>query len=88
MVDTDRYLKICYRHIELNAVRAKICKQPEDYAWSSHRHHACGGPDRVISIHYGYRALGTTAAARRKRYQGWFEERPSEADLAAIRASA
>jgi hypothetical protein len=41
----------------------------------------------VVSLHHGYRALGRTDEDRQKRYQGWFEGRPSEADLAGIRAS-
>jgi putative transposase len=87
VVDTDAYLKVCYQYIELNPVRANFCKRPDDYRWSSHRHHAYGEPDRVVSLHHGYRALGRTDEDRQKRYQGWFEGRPSEADLAGIRAS-
>ncbi len=37
-----RYAIACARYIELNAVRAKLCKRPEQWPWSSARAHLSG----------------------------------------------
>lgn len=71
-VTTDGYLKICYQYIELNPVRSGFCTQPADYRWSSHRHHAYGDHDRVVTRHRSYTLLGETNAERQQRYRGWF----------------
>jgi putative transposase len=85
VIDNDAYLKVCYQYIELNPVRAKFCQQPADYDWSSHRHHAYGESDRIVSQHRGYTMLGKTDEQRQKRYQGWFRQQPSDAELTEIR---
>ena len=73
IVDTDAYLKVCYQYIELNPVKDGYCAAPADYLWSSHRYHALGESDRVVSPHRAYLDLGRTEAERRRRYQGWFK---------------
>ena len=88
VIDNNRYLKVCYQYIELNPVRAGFCKQPADYQWSSHRHHAYGEADRIITKHRGYTLLGETEEQRQMRYRGWFEQQPSDAELNEIRSSA
>lgn len=82
---TDYYLRVCFQYIELNPVRAGFCKRPRDYAWSSHRYHAYGGDDRVITPHAKYLTLADSPVTRRRRYRRWFREEQSEEDLAAIR---
>lgn len=37
VVDTDSYLLEVCRYVDLNPVRAKMCKQPGAYPWSSYR---------------------------------------------------
>jgi len=58
-VDTERYLRVCYQYIELNPVRAGFCKRARDHAWSSHRYHAYGEYDRVVTPHQKYLALNS-----------------------------
>jgi len=84
-VATDRYLRICYQYIELNPVRACICRRARAYIWSSHRYHAYGALDRVVTPHEMYLVLAETNANRRRRYRRWFREPQSAEDLAAIR---
>jgi len=36
IVDSDNYLLACMRYVDLNPVRAGICKHPADYRWSSY----------------------------------------------------
>jgi putative transposase len=85
-VNTDGYLKVCYQYIELNPVRAGFCKAPEDFSWSSHRYHAYGGLDPVVTQHSGYTQLGKTDEERQQRYRGWFAQQPTEAELTEIRS--
>ncbi len=85
LVNTDRYLAACYRYIELNPVRANLVANPADWPWSSHRLHAFGEPDRVVSVHDNYADLGPTAQHRRSRYRRWFRDSPTEDELKNIR---
>jgi putative transposase len=86
-VNTDGYLKICYQYIELNPVRAGLCKQPEEFSWSSYLHHAYGEMNSVVTQHSGYLELGATEDERQERYRGWFRQRLSEQQLEQIRAA-
>jgi len=85
LVNTDCYLKTCYRYIELNPVRANLVANPADWPWSSHRLHAFGTPDRVVSMHDYYADLGTSARHRRSRYRHWFQDPLTEDELQNIR---
>ena len=86
LVDTDPYLQVCYQYIELNPVRAGLCKQPDDYRWSSHRHHAYGEPDRLVTRHGAYLALASDDAGRQSRYREWFRQPLKDEPLAQIRS--
>jgi len=85
LVNTDRYLRNCYRYIELNPVRANIVANPADWPWSSHHLHAFGKPDRLISKHSYYADLGNSAQRRQSRYQKWFQEPLTDDELKNIR---
>ncbi len=85
LVDGERYLLACLRYIELNPVRAMIVSNPADYRWSSHRHHARGEADALITEHPLYDALGPTPEARRAAYRALFETALDEGLLSSIR---
>ena len=42
LIDSERYLLVCSRYIELNPVRARMVERPDDYRWSSYRANALG----------------------------------------------
>lgn len=42
LVQSERYLLVCSRYIELNPVRAGMVTRPEAYRWSSYRANALG----------------------------------------------
>ncbi|MDH3511753.1 MAG: transposase [Gammaproteobacteria bacterium] len=85
LVNTDRYLAACYRYIELNPVRANLVADPAEWPWSSHRRHAFGEPDRVVSVHNIYDDLAPSPERRRSRYRGWFRDSLTENELDNIR---
>jgi putative transposase len=85
LVTTDHYLQACYRYIELNPVRAGLVADPADWIWSSHRFHALGQPDRVVSKHGYYADLGDSDHRRQTRYKTLFREQLTEHELESIR---
>ncbi len=87
LVDGERYLLACLRYIELNPVRAKMVTGPAEYRWSSHRHHALGEADALITEHPLYDALGPTPEARRAAYRALFEAAIDEGLLSSIRGA-
>ncbi len=51
LIDAEQYLLTCYRHIEMNPVRANMVDHPGDYQWSSYHCHATGNPASIINDH-------------------------------------
>jgi len=44
------HLLACARYVELNPVRARLVKRPDDWAWSSARAHLGGADDEVVKV--------------------------------------
>ena len=72
-VHVRRHVLACMRYIELNPVRARLARRPEDYRWSSYRANALGQEDVLITPHPYYYALGRSAEKRRATYRDSFE---------------
>jgi putative transposase len=87
VVEADRYLLACMRYIELNPVRAGIVQRPEQYPWSSYRHHAGLSADPAIVDHPLYWSLGNTPFERQASYMRLFEQEAGSAELDRIRAA-
>ncbi len=68
LVQTQRYLLACMAYIDLNPVRAELCAQPQDYAWSSYAHYAGLRSDALITPHGEFFHLGNTPFAREQAY--------------------
>jgi len=85
LVDSERYFLTVSRYIELNPVRANMCRNPAEYRWSSFRHLAAGVPNSIISPHLLYLALGSTESERQECYRHLFLEHISELTLQDIR---
>lgn len=85
LVDSSRYLLTCYRYIELNPVRAAMVTDPAECRWSSYRGNALGEPDRLITPHPLYLALGAEGSARRSAYRALFKQALGDDELADIR---
>jgi len=87
LIDSDTYLFACHRYIELNPVRAGMAVSPEDYAWTSHAHYTNSKPNRLISEHPVYVALGPTAESRRLEFLKLFDVPFEEQALMKLRNS-
>ena len=84
-IDSDAYLLICQRYIELNPVRAGIVPLPAAYKWSSYRANAEGSGNELLTPHPIFLGLGNDAAARRLAYRALFDIPMSEKDMQRIR---
>lgn len=80
LIQGDRHLLACQRYVEMNPVRAGMVERPEQYAWSSHRHHLGLVSDPLVSPHSVYWALGNTPFERELAYRGLFESLPAVSD--------
>jgi putative transposase len=84
-VDTDAYLLIVMRYIELNPVRAGMCMRPEDHAWSSVHAHLGTHVDPLVSLHPLFLSHHGGTGMRRDTWGTWLRAGMSDADLASIR---
>jgi putative transposase len=64
LVQSEGYLLTCYCYVELNPVNAGMVGHAEDYAWSSYRENALGGPSSgLLTPHAEYLRVGASAYA-------------------------
>lgn len=68
-VGKDNYFIQCGKYIELNPVRAKISRKPEDYPYSSYRHYAIGEENPLLTRDLFYNTLGLDEKSRRTQYR-------------------
>ena len=88
LIDSEQYLLICMRYIELNPVRAKnMVNHPAKYPWSSFAYNALGKEDLLITPHIEYRRLGKNAQDRQSAYRQLFRARIPEVTLEELRES-
>ncbi|TMO52413.1 transposase [Pseudoalteromonas ruthenica] len=85
LVDSDRYLLLVSRYIELNPVRANMVVHPSEYPWSSYRHNALDKQIELIKEHPVYQALGKDKSARKQAYQALFKSQMPDYCVAQIR---
>lgn len=85
LVDSERYCLACYRYIELNPIRAAMCKLPEDYRWSSYGVNAMGDTNPGIQPHAAWKALAATNMDRYEKYRLLVEEAGDSEKLERIR---
>ena len=86
-IATVKYLFAVYQYIELNPVRARIAKSPDEYPWSSYRTNALGAPNAIVQPREEWLGLGQTEEERCERYRQLFNTALDESVIAEIRAS-
>ena len=72
LVQTEDYLLLCQRYIELNPVRAAMVDDPAHYRWSSYRANALGQVDDLLTPHEIFLALGRDVGERQAAYRALF----------------
>ena len=87
LVDAEEYLLRCYRYIESNPMRSGLVNSPEEYPWSSYRHHTWGKINPYIKEHKIYLDLGQTNEERQYAYRELFNKTLSEQETHKIRSS-
>ncbi len=85
LLDSEQYLLICSRYIELNPVRAGMVKSPEEYPWSSYQANALGTDNKLLVPHLVYQALGSDEGERYNNYRALFKHHINENELNEIR---
>lgn len=86
LVDTERYMMMVYRYIELNPVRAAMVERPENHRWSSVHANLGLLKDPLVTPHSIYLALDHDAIIRAAAYRTWLHAGVSTDDLQRIRA--
>lgn len=84
LIESERYLLACMVYIDLNPVRAGMVAQPADWPWSSHARYVGLAPDRLVTPHALYWALGNTPFAREAAYAELVQAGISNAQQSAL----
>lgn len=85
LIDSDQYLLICMRYIELNPVRANMVEHPGDYPWSSYRANATELSDELIDEHPVFTAMASGHSDRQQAYRELFRHLLDEETIHQIR---
>lgn len=85
LVQSENYLMVCQRYIELNPVRAKMVSDPAQYSWSSFQAHGLGKAIAMHSPHREYLALDSQPETRQKVYRSLFVDGVSQELQTSIR---
>ncbi len=70
-IDRDNYLLQCCRYVELNPVKAKMVKCPEDYAWSSYAARIGNASAPWLDDDPAYLNLSPIKSRREARYRSF-----------------
>ncbi|WP_426177016.1 transposase [Massilia sp. TWR1-2-2] len=85
LVQSERYLMVCHRYIELNPVRAHLVDAPARYEWSSFHSNAFGVENALVKPHDLYFRLGYDQRSRELAYRELFNDALTEEMLVHVR---
>jgi putative transposase len=74
VIEAERFFLLASRVVELAPARHHLVAVPEDYRWSSYRHHIGLTVDSLITDHPLYWALGNTPFERQRAYRELCEQ--------------
>lgn len=87
LIDSEQYLLICSRYIELNPVRAEMVSHAGDYPWSSYHRNAMGEKNLLITPHQIYKTLGSNDTERKLNYRALFDNLMPDIEIEEIRVA-
>ncbi|GAA3534147.1 transposase [Zobellella aerophila] len=85
LVDSENYLLLVSRYIELNPVRANMVQHPAEYPWSSYQGNALDKVIDLITPHSIYLSLGKDDEQRKAQYRELFKYHIPDLSLKEIR---
>ena len=85
LIDSEHYLLLCSRYIELNPARAGMVSHPAEYPWSSYHANAIGKENSCVTPHPLYQDLGPTYLDRQQAYRALFKSHIADKTLEEIR---
>lgn len=88
VVDPGRDLLLCMRYLETLPVRGGLAAAPEDYPWSSGRHHLGIEADPLVTDPAAFWALGNTPFERQAAYRRLLDEPLAPVDEQRLREAA
>jgi len=74
VIEGERYFLLATRVVEMAPVRAQLVASPQDYKWSSYRHHIGLTVDSLITDHSLFWLLGNTPFERQHAYKELSEQ--------------
>ena len=86
-IETDRYLLVCTRYVEMNPVRALMVGRPEDYPWSSYLYKVTTTGSPLVDLDPCYLALGENPDDRAARYRAFVDAEVVDTEQRLIRES-
>ncbi|MHC4217977.1 MAG: transposase [Planctomycetota bacterium] len=86
-IDTDRYLLVCCRYVDLNPQRAGMVQSPHEYRWSSYNEKIGRRRRFLVDEDPCYRQLGRTRRERERAYRNLVMSSIPEGELDLIRAA-
>lgn len=88
VIQADEYLMECLRYVELNPVRARMVKTPDEYVFSSFAFHAKGKNSyHLLDQDPMYQSLGRDDEERQMSYRKFASSEQSDQILQKIRKS-
>jgi putative transposase len=74
VIEGEKYFLLASRVVEMAPIRAQLAATPQDYKWSSYRHHIGLTLDSLITDHTLYWSLGNTPFERQRVYTDLCEQ--------------
>ncbi len=87
LIEAERYLMACMQHLETQPVALGLAQSPQEWGWSSYRHHVGLEQETFLVDHPLYWALRNTPFERQAAYRSLFETPPGADMTSAIEAA-